>query len=78
MKIKNKSDDSFKLILTHKELKVIERALNFMDSHSDEDLAMINSELFDKDEFICSKQYEKFETKMWLKIMKKLEKVDVY
>lgn len=70
--------NNYTLKVTHKELKVIERALNYMDNHTQDDVDIINEELFDCDEFKSDTSYEKFESKMWLKIVKKLKNVKVY
>jgi len=74
MKINSPKDTKFKLILSHKELRVIERALNFSDDH---DLT-INDALFDNDEFKSEEDYEKFESKIWSKISNKINEIDVY
>ena len=75
MKITSPKDTTFKLKLSHKELKVIERALNFADNY---DLDDINDNLFDSDEFNTEEEYEKFESKIWKKIVDKLSHIDVY
>ena len=71
MKIKVKNEmDKIKLIVTHQELIIINRALESLDTN-EINIDEINRELFDKDEF---KNKNKLENK-YNKIVKKIQTV---
>jgi len=75
MKIKKTKKNNYKLKLTHKELAIIENAL---DKQDDNYLESINDKLFDKDEFKTPFEFSNFEFGLWEKIKKELSKVDPY